>query len=236
MKKTPKDVDAYIAGAPKEVQDKLKELRKAIRIAVPKAKEKISYEMPFYGYRGRLMYFAYAKHHISLYVMPPIVKDHAKELKKYKTATATICFPLNEKLPITLIKKLVRAGVQNNDAKAEKKKEKNKKSTVSQITPRAPKEKFNMCSRRHKYYGNDICPICWQEKLKKEHIVYHKDGSIWAKGKIVAGVPDGYWEWFRKEGSKMRSGYFAKGKQVGVWTTYDRAGKPFRATEMKGEK
>jgi uncharacterized protein YdhG (YjbR/CyaY superfamily) len=54
--------------------------------------------------------------------MPPIVKDHAKELRKYKTATATIRFPLNEKLPIALIKKLVRVGVRNNEARAKKKK------------------------------------------------------------------------------------------------------------------
>jgi len=118
MNKAPKTVEAYIAGAPKEVQGKLKELRKAIRRAAPKAEEKISYGMPYYGYKGRLAYFAYAKHHIGLYAMPPIVRDHAKELKKYKTATATIRFPLDEKLPIALITKLIRAGVRNNEAKA----------------------------------------------------------------------------------------------------------------------
>jgi uncharacterized protein YdhG (YjbR/CyaY superfamily) len=118
----PKNVDAYIAAAPKEVQSKLQELRAAIKAAAPKAEEQISYGMPYYGYKGRLAYFAYAKHHIGLYAMPPIVKDHAKELRKYKTATATIRFPLNEKLPIALIKKLVRVGVRNNEARAKKKK------------------------------------------------------------------------------------------------------------------
>ena len=29
----------------------------------------------------------------------------------------------------------------------------------------------------------------------------------------------GYWEWFRKDGIKMRSGYFEEGEQVGEWTT-----------------
>ncbi len=78
--------------------------------------------MPYYGYKGRLAYFAYAKHHIGLYAMPPVVQDHMKELRKYQTAKATIRFPLNEKLPIALIKKLVRAGVKNNEAKDRKKK------------------------------------------------------------------------------------------------------------------
>ncbi len=117
MHKAPKDVDAYIAGAPKEVRGKLKELRKIIRSVAPKAEEKISYGMPYYGYKGRLAYFAYAKNHIGLYAMPPIVKEHETELKRYRTSTATIRFPLNEKLPAALIKKLVKAGVRRNEAR-----------------------------------------------------------------------------------------------------------------------
>ena len=115
--KKPKTVGEYIARAPKEVRGKLKELRKIIKSIVPEAEEKISYGMPYYGYKGRLAYFAYAKHHIGLYAMPPVIQDHIKELKKYQTATATIRFPLDEKLPVALIKKLVKAGVKRNDAR-----------------------------------------------------------------------------------------------------------------------
>jgi antitoxin component YwqK of YwqJK toxin-antitoxin module len=67
----------------------------------------------------------------------------------------------------------------------------------------------------------------------KQHVVRHKDGSIWAKGKMAGGVCDGYWEWFRKDGSKMRSGHFRKGTQVGEWTTYDRKGRAVKVTLMK---
>ncbi len=69
--------------------------------------------------------------------------------------------------------------------------------------------------------------------MKKNHTIYHKDGSIWGKGKMDNGKPEGYWEWFRKDGTKMRSGYFLKGKQAGVWTTYDKKGKVFKVTKMK---
>ncbi len=61
-----------------------------------------------------------------------------------------------------------------------------------------------------------------KRKSEIEHIERHKDGSIWAKGKMVDGVPTGYWEWFRKDGTKMRSGHFEKGQQVGEWITYDK--------------
>ena len=70
-------------------------------------------------------------------------------------------------------------------------------------------------------------------KAKKNYIKYHNDGSIWAKGTMIDGQPDGYWEWFRKEGTRMRSGYFEMGKQVGEWTTYDKRGKIYKVTRMK---
>jgi antitoxin component YwqK of YwqJK toxin-antitoxin module len=44
---------------------------------------------------------------------------------------------------------------------------------------------------------------------------------------------EGYWEWFRKDGSRMRSGYFEKGKQVGEWITYDKNGKTVKRTVFK---
>ena len=68
--------------------------------------------------------------------------------------------------------------------------------------------------------------------MRKPHIVYHKDGSIWAKGDMIGNQCDGYWEWFRKDGSTMRSGYFTKGKQTGDWTTYDAKGRVVKVTNV----
>ncbi len=116
-----KDVDEYIANAPKEVQEKLKQLRKAIKSVASDANEKISYGMPYYDYKGRLVYFAFAKKHIGLYIPPPIIEQHKNELKDYVTAKSTVQFPLDKNLPIALIKKLVKARVEWN-SKAEKKK------------------------------------------------------------------------------------------------------------------
>jgi len=67
----------------------------------------------------------------------------------------------------------------------------------------------------------------------KEHIQYHKDGSVWAKGQTLDGVPVGYWEWFRKDGGIMRSGTFENGKQAGEWKTYDKNGQIVKITVMK---
>ncbi len=63
----------------------------------------------------------------------------------------------------------------------------------------------------------------------------HRDGSLWAKGQTIDGVATGFWQWFRKDGSRMRSGYFHNGAQIGEWTTYDKAGRVHKMTEIKGK-
>ena len=113
--KQPKDVSEYITNSPKEAQGKLKELREAIITTAPEAEEKISYGMPYYGYKGRLAYFRLSKRHIGLYIPPPIIKDHKNELKNYGTSISTVRFPFDKKLPIHLIKKLIKARIKINE-------------------------------------------------------------------------------------------------------------------------
>ena len=114
--KKPKDVDSYIASAPKEARAKLKEMRTLIKQSAPDATEKISYGMPYYAYKGRLAYFSHWKTHVGLYIPTPVIEEHETELAKYSTDKATVRFPLDKKLPATLIKKLVKARLKLNEA------------------------------------------------------------------------------------------------------------------------
>lgn len=72
---------------------------------------------------------------------------------------------------------------------------------------------------------------------KKEEIVdgitikYHANGTtIWSKGKVLDGNPDGYWEWYRIDGTKKRSGHFKNGTQIGEWITYDKNGEVYNVS------
>jgi uncharacterized protein YdhG (YjbR/CyaY superfamily) len=112
-----KNVDAYISAAPKQVQGKLRQIRKIVKSAAPEAEEKISYGMPYYSYKGRLAYFAAFKDHVSLFAMPPVVGELREELRKYQTGKSTIQFPLDQKLPLSLIRMLIEAGVKKNEMK-----------------------------------------------------------------------------------------------------------------------
>jgi uncharacterized protein YdhG (YjbR/CyaY superfamily) len=72
--------------------------------------------MPCYTYHGRLVWFASRKGYIGLYLRPPVIAEHARELAAYKTTKSAIQLPLDEKLPMHLIKKLVRARMYKNKA------------------------------------------------------------------------------------------------------------------------
>ena len=62
-------------------------------------------------------------------------------------------------------------------------------------------------------------------------IKYHANGKTrWSKGKNIDGKSDGYWEWFRIDGTLKRSGHFKFGEPVGEWITYDGQGKPYKTT------
>ena len=117
MQKAPKNVDAYIANTPKESRAMLRELRKIVRATAPKAEEKISYAMPYYGYHGRLLYFAGYKSYVGVYFMRSTINAHKKEVKPYQTSMATLQFPIGKPLPAALIKKLVKARVKENETR-----------------------------------------------------------------------------------------------------------------------
>jgi len=117
-----KDVDTYISRAPREVQSKLKQIRAAIRETVQDATESFSYQMPYYAKKGNLTWnersiawFGLQSSHIGLYLPPPIIADHKKELKDYKTTKSAVHLPLDKELPISLIKTLVKARVERHE-------------------------------------------------------------------------------------------------------------------------
>lgn len=121
MKKPAKDVDTYISAMPKEVRKTLAELRRAIKKAVPEANERISYGMPFYeyggsGYKGRLIYFAAFKRHISLFIPPSAMGGCPPGLEKYQAAKATFHFPLDKPFPLALVARAVKALKNERDS------------------------------------------------------------------------------------------------------------------------
>lgn len=118
-RKSPGGVDAYIAKCPKAVQSKLREVRAAIRQALPGVQEGIAYSMPYYSHKGNLSWhdrsiawFGLQSNHIGLYLKPPTIQKHRKELSGYKTTKSAVHISLDRKVPVPMIKALVKASAR----------------------------------------------------------------------------------------------------------------------------
>lgn len=111
---TAPNVDAYITTFPEATQQKLEQLRAAVKKAAPKAEEVISYGMPAYKLNGMLVYFAGYKAHIGFYPTPSGIEAFKKELSVYKGAKGSVQFPLDKALPLALISKIVKFRVALN--------------------------------------------------------------------------------------------------------------------------
>jgi uncharacterized protein YdhG (YjbR/CyaY superfamily) len=113
-KKTPENIDEYIANFPKKVQTILQELRETIRVAAPEAEEVISYQMPTFRLKGNLVHFAAYKNHIGFYPTPSGIENFKEELSAYEGAKGSVKFPINQPLPLDTITKIVKFRVQEN--------------------------------------------------------------------------------------------------------------------------
>jgi uncharacterized protein YdhG (YjbR/CyaY superfamily) len=120
------NVDAYIAEQPADTQARLKEIRVAIKQAAPEATETTSYfqipgySYPGYDYNGMFAWFDVQKSRINLRVRPPTIQNHKKELEAYETTLSVVRFPLDQKIPASLVKKLVKESVQTMKQKPKK--------------------------------------------------------------------------------------------------------------------
>jgi uncharacterized protein YdhG (YjbR/CyaY superfamily) len=104
---TPKNIDEYIAGFPRGVQETLQKIRDIIRDAAPDAEETIKYRMPTFVLHGNLVHFAGFQKHIGFYPTPSAIEAFSGELAGYESAKGSVQFPLNKSAPFSLIRKMI---------------------------------------------------------------------------------------------------------------------------------
>ena len=106
--KKPGTVEEYISAQREEVQPRLKELRSALRAAIPEAEERISWSMPTYRKGKNLIHFAASKKHIGIYPGEEAVAAFSEELSGFDVSKGTIRLPYEGELPLELIQRLAR--------------------------------------------------------------------------------------------------------------------------------
>lgn len=122
FKSTADDVDAYFAKVPEPARTTLSKLRATIGSAVPsEATEQLSYGMPAFHYKGALVAYAAFKNHCSFFPMQAsLIDEMQEELKGYRTAKGTLQFPLDKPLAASLVKKMVKKRIAENERKIAK--------------------------------------------------------------------------------------------------------------------
>lgn len=105
--KTATNIDRYIQRFPADVQKRLQQMRRAIKKTAPRAAETISYGIPAFRLQRTLVWFAAFENHIGFYPGADGIAAFKKELSAYKSAKGSVQFPLDEPLPLPLIKRIV---------------------------------------------------------------------------------------------------------------------------------
>ena len=119
-------MDEYIRGLEPEVQAILEELRATIHTVAPEAEEKISYQIPTFYLKGNLVHFAAYKNHIGFYPTSSGVAAFLHELTPYHVSKGAIQFPIDQPLPLDLVRRIVKFRMEENLHRAESKNKKEK--------------------------------------------------------------------------------------------------------------
>lgn len=111
-----RDVDDYLSRLPKASRNALENLRRTIKSIVPEAVEVISYQIPTFKYKGRMLvsYAAFSEH-CSFFPGAHPIEVHQDKLSSYETSKGTVRFLVSKPLPAALVKKLVKTRIEEND-------------------------------------------------------------------------------------------------------------------------
>jgi uncharacterized protein YdhG (YjbR/CyaY superfamily) len=110
-------VAAYLRAVPPAPRAALQQLRKTIKAAAPKATEVISYGIPMFKHHCMLMGYAAFKDHCSLFMSTHLTGALKQAVAPYVTSKGTIRFTADQPLPATLVRKLVKARLAQNEHK-----------------------------------------------------------------------------------------------------------------------
>ena len=102
----PTPITDYILGFPPEVQAKLNQMRDAILEIAPESTEKISWQMPTFHLNGNLVHFAAFKNHIGFYPGADGIEAFAAEFGALHFSKGAVQFPLDQPLPLDLVKRI----------------------------------------------------------------------------------------------------------------------------------
>ncbi len=166
-----KTIDEYHAQFPQEIREVLQRLRQTIKQAAPLSREEISYGMPAFKQGKVLVYYAAYKAHIGFYPTPGPIVAFKTELESYKTSKGAIQFPLSEKLPFSLIRKIVKYRLAEVEAN-----EKPKKKIIAITEEFLIHKDISDYNNQQNGIDKIICNVLAEEICKE---LRHAENKLW---------------------------------------------------------
>ncbi len=177
-------VEAYLASVPSPQRETLETVRATLRRLLPHAEECMKYAMPAFVLDGHgVAAYAAFKAHCGYFPMSSTVLVAAGDaIDKYETSKGGLRFPIDEPLPVPLVRRLVKLRLAEFDAVTD--------------------------GPRRAYYPDGRLKAAGRMKDGELHGAwkwYRQDGSLMRTGHFKEGVKSGTWQSFDRDGAVVRT-------------------------------
>jgi uncharacterized protein YdhG (YjbR/CyaY superfamily) len=105
-----KEVTDYIVAFDAPIAERLMKVHDLFRAELPHIPCVMAYGIPTFKGSKNIIHFGGFKKHIGIYPGPAVIAQLADELTTYTSTKGAIQFPLDQKLPIALLRKIVKAA------------------------------------------------------------------------------------------------------------------------------
>ena len=186
---------AYIDQQPSPQRELLLQLRDLVLAAAPTATPRIAWGMPTYEVCGYVVGICGFKNHVSIFPGGGATTRFASDLEGLKTSKGTIQFPLEQKLPAALIKRIVKMRVAEN----------------VEAASRPPLKDGLPHGKAREFYADGTLKAEGSYRKGELHGLwrwYRRDGSLMRTGSFKDGAQSGEWSTFNRAGRLVKTTNF----------------------------
>lgn len=101
-------IGSYISACDPTIATRLMQIRELVKKELPEVEEIYSYNMPGFRYHGKLLWYAPAKHHVGVYVIPRLLDPFRERLSDYGMTKSAIQIRHEQEIPVDVIRDIVR--------------------------------------------------------------------------------------------------------------------------------
>ena len=107
------EVEAYIQSFDEPIRARLLEVYRIGAAELPHVPCVMNYGIPTFKENRNIFHFGGFKKHIGIYPGPPVIEALRDDLSAFVCSKGAIQFPHDQRLPITLLRKIIRLALKH---------------------------------------------------------------------------------------------------------------------------